>query len=399
MLKTKSTHIFSLFLTVFIIVSCSKKDDDISLDAKADDIKIVKIIEPQFKYVSIFSDGVAAVCIGGKDCKWGYVDRAGKILINPKFETAGHFESGFAFVKKDGNKTLAILNKKGESLVLDFGEKNINKLYEDLTDDSDISEGLVSVTKLENGIQVLGFIDTKGQLKIDSKFTDVEKFYEGLAAAKDDRKSDKWGFIDKNGKFKIEPQFENVGEFHEGLASFRIGKYEEGDSGFIDKSGKIVINPKFKAVKSFSEGLAAAQIIVEEKRKWGFIDKKGNFVIGPIYDFDTSNFDEFLSRAMSFSNGLASVKVFENNTEKWGYINKKGQFIISPQFSRARRFSEGLAAVKIGVGKSAKWGFIDSSGKFIVNPIYDEVEDFHEGIAAIRQGDDEHGLWGFIEKQ
>jgi hypothetical protein len=43
-----------------------------------------------------FSDGLAPVQIGNK---WGYIDKAGKIAINPQLDTAGAFSDGLAWVK------------------------------------------------------------------------------------------------------------------------------------------------------------------------------------------------------------------------------------------------------------------------------------------------------------
>jgi len=38
-----------------------------------------------------FSKGLAAVKDGGKNGKWGFIDKTGKYVINPRYDLAGDF--------------------------------------------------------------------------------------------------------------------------------------------------------------------------------------------------------------------------------------------------------------------------------------------------------------------
>src|SRR5438309_669023 len=79
--------------------------------------------------------------------KYGYIDKTGRVVIEPQFTNAGEFSEGLAYVE-------------------------INDLY--------------------------GFIDTTGSLVIPPQFDEVESFSEGRAAVSNS--SGKWGFIDRDGK-------------------------------------------------------------------------------------------------------------------------------------------------------------------------------------------------------
>jgi hypothetical protein len=59
------------------------------------------VIKPKFDLTFHFSEGLAAVEIGGK---WGYINKAGKMVIAPKeLEHVEDFHHGLAFVTtKDG---------------------------------------------------------------------------------------------------------------------------------------------------------------------------------------------------------------------------------------------------------------------------------------------------------
>lgn len=393
-----------LLIVVMMILSSACNKNDTSRVKKLDnsEIRVVPAIEPQFKYASVFSDGLAAVCVGNEDCKWGYIDKNGKFVINPRFNDANRFENGFANIKIkiDGVVSRAILRKNEEFIVFDSTEKEyLIRIYQDGTTDADIAEGLLPHSIMENGDRRIGFIDTTGKLQIERKYSEVQRFSEGLAAVKFSKKEDLWGFIDSRGKVIIDPQFQYVDNFKEGLAVFRIGKYKEGTYGYIDKNGKIVVPPKFKHAIDFSDGLAAVQVDIDAKKKWGFINHLGEMLIQPAYDIDDEDFIVGYGGVMSFSNGLAAVQVISRNEKKWGFIDKNGKMVIEPQFSQAYGFSDGLAGVRIGNSNDGKWGFIDTKGKFVVNPIYEDVQPFREKMAAVQTGKGKDAVWGFLEKK
>ena len=107
------------------------------------------------------------VTVNGND---GFIDREGKIVIEPAFEKAYPFTDGLAAVQKHG---------------------------------------------------VWGFIDTKGRVVIEPRFVMVGLFSDGLARVRDKRFTDPWGYIDKTGKVVIEPQFDAAADFRNGVA--RVG--------------------------------------------------------------------------------------------------------------------------------------------------------------------------------
>lgn len=158
--------------------------------------------------------------------KYGYVDGAGKIVIEPQFVEAGVFSESLAWVK-------------------------VGKRY--------------------------GYIDETGHIVIEPEFgeddplrTDrpVKLFSDGLAAV---RVNNSYGYIDKSGNFIIEPQFEDAEPFSEGLAAVQVGAVNRYKYGYIDKTGQFVIKPQFEEAESFSDGRAK----VKFGGKVMFIDRNG----------------------------------------------------------------------------------------------------------------------------
>lgn len=297
---------------------------------------------PEFKYaiqaevgsMGILSEGLVSLKINDK---WGFVDKTGKIIIEPEFEYAYEFREGLASVMLNG--------KFG---VIDNTGKIICKPQFDSI--NNFTEGLLIVR--DNG--KYGLINSSGKIIIEPKFDYVSSFSEGLISIKVDGK---YGVIDSNGKMIIEPKFDSIGNFIEGLASIRVnGKY-----GVIDNTGKVIVEPKFIDELKFSEGLASAWFA---SGKFGVIDNTGKITCEP----------KFGSMG-DFSGGLARVHI--NN--KYGFIDKTGKIIVEPQFDSIGYLDEGLASVLV----DGKYGFIDNAGKIIIEPKFDSVSYFSEGLASV----------------
>lgn len=279
------------------------------------------VIEPQFDHASSFSEGLASVLFQEH---WGYISQTGEFTIEPRFYKAKYFSGGLAAVA-----------------VMDTN--------------------------------LWGYIDKTGAFVIEPQLYDAQSFSDGLARVSE--KGGKYGYINRTGDYAIEPRFDIARDFSEGLARAGMGPVSvETPRGFINCYGEYVIQPELVGIDAsdnradFFEGKA-----LFAQKEWqgdylnityGFIDKTGAIVIEPIYHF-----------ADHFSEGFATVNV----DGKWGYIDSVGNIFIEPQYEEAGIFSEGLAAVRVG----EKWGYIDKNGNVIIEPQYADAGDFSEGMAWI----------------
>jgi hypothetical protein len=367
------------------------------------------------------------------DGKWGYIDRAGKVVIKPQFDSASPFSHGLACV--------------------DIGGAWVTERTQDRTS-----------TSFQGG--KWGYIDPAGRMTIEATFERAESFAEGLAAISFGLK---WGYISKTGKIMIEPQFAQARAFCNGLArvSHTPDSLETGDArpkyGYIDRTGRMVVPERFYCAYDFSGGFAAvvANDPVNEhwKANWGFIDRQGNFAVEAKFDWVLS-FSEGLAavytrdkrilyldgtgrtvftasgedgkplvaesmgipwrghqeEAMRFREGLAPFRVgarlihvntvnlgghgFYYIDGKWGYINLMGKVAIRPQFDAAHAFSEGLAPVAIHDVKSVqRYGYIDRTGKVVIEPRFDSANGFRDGLALVGVGDNvKDRKIGYIDK-
>ena len=139
----------------------------------------------------------------GSLCRWSYIDKTGKQVIDGQFEGALGFHEGLAAVK-------------------------VGELW--------------------------GFIDLRGVFVIPPTFRSVHSFSDGLALIESDKES---GFIDKTGTLKISAAFSKAEPFSEGFAV--VGEPDEGYH-FLDLQGRRAIPETFVLASRFFHGLAHVKV-------------------------------------------------------------------------------------------------------------------------------------------
>ncbi|MDE6637493.1 MAG: WG repeat-containing protein [Muribaculaceae bacterium] len=156
-----------------------------------------------------------------KEQLWGYINKKGEVVIEPKYHGAWDFHEGLAAVQVDWAS---------------------------------------------------GYIDKTGAYVIEPKFQHAGPFIDGKAFVKFDGL---WGYIRPDGSWEEEPHPVEGNPlayppppsspylppeyvFSEGLASAIKGK----KCGYINEEKEFVIKPQFVQGKPFSEGLAAVLISV-----------------------------------------------------------------------------------------------------------------------------------------
>lgn len=157
----------------------------------------------------------------------GYINRSGKVVIEPRYQMAHDFGEGLAAVRIKSHGSWGFIDKDGKRVISPrFDQVGV------------FSEGLCPVAI--NG--VWGYIDPKGDEQIKYRFEEAGEFSEGLAAA---RKGEKWGYIDPQGQWAIEPIYDNYGDyghpgdprpFENGLARVTL----EGEEVYINPQGEQV---------------------------------------------------------------------------------------------------------------------------------------------------------------
>lgn len=289
--------------------------------------KFYKVDETlNFEEAYPFSEDLACVKINGK---YGYINKAGEIVIDPIYDNFSFFYCGFTIQLKDG--LYGCLDTNG-NVVIPFEYEEL--ILSDPNYFSAKKDGRYGCLTIGNEIAV-DFISYQPiYVYIYSNDHAVALIYNEVS---------KQGFIDLNTGFKVEPIYDSISPWGstENIVSISLGmKY-----GFINLDTKTIIEPIYSQNIYFHEGLAVAS----ENLKSGYIDLSGNYVIEPIYE-----------DAGPFFEGLAFVKI----DGKYGYINTKGEIVIKPSFAHGSTFTEGVVQVVIDEN-SFETIYINTSGDIV----------------------------------
>jgi len=165
-----------------------------------------------------FSDGLILVW-NPKIKKYGYIDRTGKVAIEPKYSNAAPFSEGLARIAvfQGGDEKLGFISRNGQFVI----PPRFNTDGNFARNSTDFSEGLAALTEDLNPTLTekgrFAYIDKQGNVVLLTEFSAAGPFREGLAEVFDEN-GGKWGYIDKSGKLVIPTLYEFADPFSEGLA-------------------------------------------------------------------------------------------------------------------------------------------------------------------------------------
>ncbi len=231
-------------------------------------------IPPIFSQTRAFSEGWAAVLIGGEG--WNYIDRNCRMLSAARYESAEDFQGGVARVF-DKHSRPAYIDRQGRPVAMPVYPANAGDSPQPLA---------------LNGRW--GYADARGNWLIEPRFEDAEPFSDGLAAVKSGRR---WGFIDRSGKLVIAALYTDTRPMQQGWAAVEIAPTQDNtvtEWRMLNGNGRLSDNAFEVAPGEFVNGLAPARA----NGRWGYIHKDGRWQIEPRFEM-----------AKPFRDGLALVSL------------------------------------------------------------------------------------------
>jgi len=147
---------------------------------------------------------------------YGYISKDGRMVIEPRFGSAGDFSEG-----------LAAVTITDDGLLSDSGE-----IISEWNPDPDTPEPPPA----------WGFINQKGEVVIPMIYEKAKHFREGLAPV---RVRGKWGYIDRSGRMVIGAGFEDAELFKNGVAMVVLGD----KIAYIDKTGRLLVRTELSGLK------------------------------------------------------------------------------------------------------------------------------------------------------
>jgi hypothetical protein len=264
------------------------------------------VAEIPYRVLGDFHDGLATVQRARSTdangntvpSAYGYINRDGKVVIEPRFMPAGPFP--------DDGKGLAVGGLNREWVYFDKTGNIILRVSMEGKDRADaFHDGLL---RWKEGFY-WGYRNASGEWAIPAKFDDVTDFKDGLARVE---REGKWLWIDTAGNTVEAPARERIGKTSEGLTLFR-----EGDRlGYLKADGSPAFPfRKYGEARDFSCGMARVKV----DGRYGFLDAAGNLKIPNVY-----------ASAGDFENCLAMVL----SKDGWAYIDPEGKVVWQQQLGQ-----------------------------------------------------------------
>lgn len=267
--------------------------------------------------------------------KWGFVDKKGLWIIQPKYQNARDFKEGVGAIQK-GSKW--------------------------------------------------GFISASGKLSIKPKFGYVQDFSEGKAAVlsykqlagtnRNDHLQRKWGYIDKSGEFAIPYTFRNANNFDGGFALVSNWNQQEKEIYMIDTSGKATSVPfitkrryndsVFQIVNIRSDGDSVYKYILSDGRDvTDWYSKNFEFNNFPVKVYLPSSLEDKPTNAFAGDNRIVFVAL----------LNEKG-IVFTNWFNEILPFYKNFAPIRY----NHKWGFVDEDYNWVTEPIFSDIQLLKNGL-------------------
>lgn len=380
-----------------------------------------EIIPARFERAMPFSEGLAAVRIGGR---YGYIDERGEIVIEPRFDLAGDFAHGLAEILI-GDKT-GVINRKGEIVVQPMFARAIP-----LTSTVIVAvegtwrsgyylgfEQLPGWAGSAYGLSNAGLYDVAGHWVRKPDLKRVGAFDSegrGLIWASDrttDRGRDLYGLLASNGEWIVQPQYEYAGPLMSERATVR--KVVDGVqlSGAVDPAGQIKVPLRTWALYYWVNGLANAQVSYQGGKQ-ALIDKDGNILGGRYFD-----------KVERAEEGDISKVLIDG---RWVGLDRAGNIILNPDNGKVlASCPNGVRAVSVdgkvqitdatgqptsphlfdplvqrptcdkpfSVRLNGFWGFVGADGRLLFDPpAFKNQFEFDGEYAAVSDGRN----WGIID--
>lgn len=306
----------------------------------------------------------------------GFIDPAGKFVINPMYDSATDFYEGLSVVSR--NDSVFFINKE-----------NTNVFEKHYADAMVFRYGIAPVKQERKWY----FINRQGQT-VSKAYDEINELSGPAYVVK---VKNKYGALDQFGQVILEPKFDKLGDFKNGYAYY----IENGSYGFVSIAGT-VHKAEFEWISDFSEGQIA---VVRQNDKYGLVNVFGQKVLECKYDqvmaapnnvfvVVQNNAYGFFSASGCFFTPIIYEYLKEKPVEFYtnGFefkLLKKGEQAVMDEnghpeigfgvYEEVGLASDGLIRVK----RKGKYGYVDRKLNPVITNKYQQAQDFTDSVALV----------------
>lgn len=364
------------------------------------------------------------------DGRWGYMDRALQVRIQPQYLEAQDFRGRAAIVLKP--EGLMLIDRAGRELLprcypnIEPADRFVPGLFQ--IEDAQGQRGYYDAasgfscapryqtlfTLYASGLipggdgPLVGYIDrATGEVAIPPRYdTNDQPLFFGDDAASGDiplpgSDSGEWGgceIIRGDGRvIPLPPGPRISGSFQDGLAAFTDDAVLGSDGwalvGLMDAEGRVILPPRYRWLGNASEGLIP---VCDEEGLWGHIDLAGREVVSPRFP---GVFGDGWQSGYRFSGGLALFELMDGSAIA---INREGDTLWTLPEGTFDRLGKLMPNGLIWFEQNWKQGLLNAQGEVVAPARYslpsegvDDQDDFAEGRQAVELD----GRFGYLDDQ
>ena len=297
------------------------------------------------------------ILIISKDNKYGFIDLANNVTLEPMYDSFFSFEAdGVALVCENGIYNL--IDTTGRELIQN---SNYTEAF------SCWSEGLIPIRN-DKGYC---YINYSGEVVIPGPFTTAETFDVGLAIV---TSGYQYGVINTKGEYICEPTYRavKIGYYAETNKPFITASYTEGtkfNTACYSSDGTLLFDTPYDTIQ-FYNYLNNDIGIVYDGGKYGCINNKGIEII-PV---------EYSKLSPIYSSN--SFFIAQNSDYKNGLLDINGQEILPLVYDKIEIGLDDLLILK----SNNKYGFYNIKTQTLVEPAYDEIWSYDDENVIVRNG-------------
>jgi hypothetical protein len=308
-----------------------------------------------------------------KNGYWGLVTEHGKYIMEPQFEE----------VKAYPNYFIATL-KYRERKIYSWNLKPLT--FESYLNIADSSGGLWAV---QNNIDLWGYLNAKGELKIPCRYSKAEPFKNGLAKVTLNGNSYyinsheeqiinssectyyESGFLKVNSAFR-KSWIKGMHEYDQ-LTILSDNYYRiksKNNYGILNDNGNLILPCEYSNIELSND----QKFFIAQKKKTYYLYNTSGQLIGPPH--------KRFERVIDVAEGLIKIK-YKGGL---GFCDLEDQIVISTQYDATGLFQHGICAVKL----RGKWGYIDRDERFVLQPYYNEPALFYGDAGILKENNEYH---------
>lgn len=294
--------------------------------------------------------------------QWGLIDSSGAIVIEPRFEAIGTFESGYAIVQ--ANDRFGVIREDGQMIV--------PTEYTRIVRNQENHKILMLLTGGEvfNGMRrggVWGFFNQENEKLLAPAYNSFSSFEEPLITV---RKGKKEGLVNLEGEVVLPCEYDVVKVRKGGNAL--IGFQTEGGMGLADLAGNVVLEPAYTDIQPQDNG----SFLLAFGANWGAANPDGRVWIEPKY--------------ATLKPASEGHFYFSNQDSIWGLVDSAGTEVIPARYRRLIC----TGSKWIQAGDSAGMGMLDKTGKLVLPLKFEQAFGLNDEYVTAQLDK----LWGVYDK-